>query len=384
MRALRRVFRLGIRGRLLLLTLPVVNVVFAAIWLVVTTTTRDGVLSLSSANLQSAATAGADAIERSILDTYSDALMAARLDITAQAIAGRNTRNLTEHADELVRSRKRYAALVVTDAGGIIVAANTVGREGRPIPRLTGRRLGQEPPLANESWVKELLGQSGGAGGPVRVPLGEPRFLAGLLDSDERALGVGLPVLDGVGRRIGAVVLLLSSHHLGELLDSQTSTVGDNVDTLSLITDSKGRVVILPRALRENAGWVRAGVAILPDSGKGDALWTSPDGIAFLHRSRGIPSARKSWDFHLVGLRTLARVEQPVRELSSRLFVVFFLGSLLTTAMLVRGRHLVRGPDPATDPRGLTHRTRRRVRADPGGADRRGGHPDRRLQPHRG
>jgi two-component system chemotaxis sensor kinase CheA len=69
-RALGKALRPGIRGRLLLLTLPIVNVIFAAMWLVVTSTARDGVLSLSPSSLWPAATALADAVDRSILVAF--------------------------------------------------------------------------------------------------------------------------------------------------------------------------------------------------------------------------------------------------------------------------------------------------------------------------
>jgi signal transduction histidine kinase len=325
--------RPGIRGRLLLLTLPVVNVVFAAIWLVVTTTARDGVLSLSRNNLQSAANALADAIDQGIVDAHTDASTASRLDITAQAIDSRDPKNLASFADEVVRAKKRYAAIVVTDSSGVIVASSTVRRDGRAGPRLTGQRL------PDAGWTRALLRK----GGPslVRVPLHRPGFLTGALEADERVLGVGRPVDDLMGERIGALVVFLSSHYLGEVLDSQLSSTDKGIDSLAIIVDSTGAPVALPNGLPDLASWrqatlpTRAAAQPEEDLRQADDRWRGPTGVAFLHRSRAIPHARELWDLQVVVLRTLARVEAPVTQLSRRLFVAFFLGGLLTTAILV-------------------------------------------------
>jgi HPt (histidine-containing phosphotransfer) domain-containing protein/PAS domain-containing protein len=326
-RVLRKLVRPGIRGRLLLLTLPVVNVVFAAIWLVVTTTARDGVLELSRSNLQSAATALAEALDQGIIDAYTDAMTAARLDITAQAIDSRDPKNFAWFADELVRSKRRYAAIVVTDASGVIVASNRLGRDGRAGPRLTGERL------PDQEWVRSLLAGKT-SGNPVRIPLGRPAFLQGVLLGDEQVLGVGRPVTDLMGERIGALAVFLSSHYLGEILDSQLASSSEGVDALALIADSSNKVAVLPSGLRAHPSWAGRDLH-LQAGAQDDDLWTGPSGRPFLHRSRAIASANKVWDLQVVVLRTLARVEAPVRQLSRRLFVAFFLGSLLTTAILV-------------------------------------------------
>jgi two-component system chemotaxis sensor kinase CheA len=175
----------------------------------------------------------------------------------------------------------------------------------------------------------------------VRVPLHRPEFLAGTLDADEGVLGVGRPVNDLMGEQIGALVIFLSSHYLGEVLDTQLSSTGQGIDSLAIIATSAGAPAVLPNRLPEPAAWRHAALPVLAlsqpedDPEQADDRWQGPTGVAFLHRSRGIPSAGKPWDLQVVVLRTLARVEAPVSQLSRRLFVAFFLGGLLTTAMLV-------------------------------------------------
>jgi signal transduction histidine kinase len=328
-RALRKTLRPGIRGRLLLLTLPAVNLVFAAIWLVVTTTARDRMLSLSGSNLQAAATSLADTVDQAMLDAYTDAMTAAHHDITMQAIASRDPRNLAWFADELVRSKKRYAAIVVSDPQGLIVASSTIRRNGGLGPPLIGRRL------PDQRWVKELL-RGPDTGAAVRIPLGRPPFLEGAIVDDEQVLGVGMAVNDRTGKRIGALAVLLSSAYLSELLEGQVlrSESSAALEGLALITDSSGALLMLPRSLRGNISWTAPGLVVPMDPEQADALWVGPGNSAFLHRSRSVPAARKPWDLQIVALRTLARVEAPVQQLSGRLFVAFLFGSILTTGIL--------------------------------------------------
>ncbi len=329
-RALANIYRPGLRGRLLLLTLPVVNVVFAVIWLVVTTTARDGVMSLSRSNLQSAASALAEAVDQGILDAHTDATTLAHLEVTAQALASRDPKDLARFADEVIRSSKSYAAIVVTDLGGVVVASNTSARDGRALPALVGRRL------PDAGWTRELRAARGD-GAPVRIPLGRPEFLAPALEEHEQVLGVARPINGPTGEPIGALALFLSANHFGDLLDTQLSTTGEGVDAVALIVDAKGLVKVLPAGLRAQPHWAAGGLSpvTLGQKEKQDDLWRGPDGVTFLQRSRAVPSAQRVWDMNVVVLRPLARAEAPVQQLGRRLFVAFFLGSLVTSAMLV-------------------------------------------------
>lgn len=132
--------RIGLRGRILLLTLPAVNLAFVAIWYLATASAREGLVSLSDANLETAAASLGDAIAQGVIDARADATAAARLDITAQALETGDSKNFALFADVLVRSKKRYAAIILTNQEGQIVASNTVGRDRRPIRSLIGRR----------------------------------------------------------------------------------------------------------------------------------------------------------------------------------------------------------------------------------------------------
>src|SRR4051794_5126094 len=159
----------GLRGRLLLLMLPAVNVAFVGIWLLATRTAREGLVALSDTNLDTGASGLADALAGATKDAYADAVTAARLDITAQAIDSQDPKNLSWFADELVRSKGRYAAVVVTDGKGAIVASNTINRDGQKLPKLIGRGI------SGEAWGKQILAGKGAEAVPI--PLHYPAFL---------------------------------------------------------------------------------------------------------------------------------------------------------------------------------------------------------------
>ena len=253
----------GLRGRLLLLMLPAVNVAFVGIWLLATRTAREGLVELSDVNLDTGASGLADALAGATKDAYADAVTAARLDITAQAIDSQDPKNLSWFADEIVRSKGRYAAVVVTDAKGGIVASNTIARDGKKIPKLIGRSV------AEEAWAKQILAAKGGEA--VRIPLHRPAFLDGVLSPGEQVMGFALPVSDVMGDRIGTLEVLVSSAYLGKILARFSTGQPGALDSLAVLTDDAGHPAILPEGVTWNGDLTIAG-----------KQWQGPDGAHFL------------------------------------------------------------------------------------------------------
>lgn len=311
--------RPGLRGRLLLLMLPAVNLAFIGIWLLATRTAREGLVTLSDTNLDTGASGLADALAGATKDAYADAVTAARLDITSQAIDSQDPKNLSWFADELVRSKNRYAAIVVTDAKGEIVASNTIDRAGKKIPRLIGRSIG------GEAWGKQIL--SGKDGQAVRVPLHRPAFLDGALVSGEQVMGFALPVNDLMGDRIGTLSVLVSSGYLAQILARFSTGPAQALESLAALTDETGRPLVLPAGV----SWDASKLVIATNAGN---RWQGPDGAHFLVSQAPVQSDVAQFGWKVAAMKTLATVEAPVARMSRRLLIAFGFGVLGTSLVL--------------------------------------------------
>lgn len=309
--------KLGLRGRLLLLMLPAVNVAFIGIWYLATATAREGLVTLSDANLDNGASGLADALAHASKDAHADAVTAARLDMTAQAIDSQDPKNLAWYADEIVRSKNRYAAIVVTDAKGTIVASNTVARDGKKIARLIERSI------AAEAWAKEILAAKGTEA--VRIPLHRPTFLEGVLAPGEQVMGFALPVHDVMGDRIGTLSTLVSSAYLGQILGRFSTGKPGALDSLAVVTDGAGRPLILP----EGAGGKWDGVTVA------GAQWQGPGGARYLVAQAPVAGDAAKFGWKVAAMKTLATLEAPVSRMSRRLLWAFGAGVLLTSLVLV-------------------------------------------------
>jgi signal transduction histidine kinase/HPt (histidine-containing phosphotransfer) domain-containing protein len=314
--------KLGLRGKLLLLMLPAVNVAFIGIWHLATGTAREGLVTLSDANLDTGGRGLADALAHATKDAYADAVTAARLDMTAQAIDSQDPKNLAWYADEIVRSKNRYAAIVVTDSKGEVVAANTVGRDGKKIPKLIGRTVADLP------WAKEILAAKGNEA--VRVPLHRPKFLDDVLAPGEQVVGFALPVNDVMGDRLGTLSMLVSSAYLGQILGRFSAGKPGALDSLAVVVDSDGRPVILPDGIGES--WRARGVTV---AGGAHQEWQGPGGARFLVSRAPVAGDAARFGWTVAAMKTLATLEVPVARMSRRLLWAFGAGVLLTSLALV-------------------------------------------------
>jgi signal transduction histidine kinase len=312
--------KLGLRGRLLLLMLPAVNVAFVGIWYLATANAREGLVTLSDANLDMGASGLADALAHASKDAHADAVTAARLDMTAQAIDSQDPKNLAWYADEIVRSKRRYAAVVVTDAKGAIVASNTVGRDGQKLPKLIGRSI------EAERWAKAILAAKGNEA--VKVPLHRPAFLEGVLAKGEQVMGFALPVADVMGDRIGTLSMLVSSAYLGQILGRFSSGQPGALDSLAVLTDASGRAAILPEGIGPR--WTAGEVMVAAGH-----QWQAPDGAKFLVAHTPVAGDAATFGWKVAAMKTLATLEAPVTRMSRRLLWAFGAGVLLTSLVLV-------------------------------------------------
>ncbi len=317
--------RFGLRGRLLLVTLLFVNAAFLAVWLISTSTARQGLLTLSETNLGLSAENLASAVTQVLDDTHADAATTARLDLPAQAIDTDDSKNVEWYADEMVRTKSKYAAIVVANKNGEIVASNTVGRDGRPLrATLRGRSLAHEP------FAAAALRSQRGVGVPI-LP-GRPAFLDGVLGPGEQVLGFSLPVLDVMDEVVGTLTVLVSVDHLSGMLDGYTRSSDGAVDSLAVLVDRDQRVVAAPGKL---PGAARYRGAVLPVSARSASgrlnSWTGPFGSEFLLAPKPVRGAAKEWGFQLVVMKTSAALEAPVRAIGQRLLFVFSGALVLAT-----------------------------------------------------
>ena len=319
--------RIGLRGRILLLTLPAVNLAFVAIWFLATASARQGLVSLSGANLETAAASLADAIAQGMIDTRADATAIARLDITAQAVESGDTKNFALFVDVLVRSKKRYSAIVLTDVKGRIVGSNTVGRDRRRIPSLMGRNA------SSESWMRKMLGAR--PPDAQLVPLGRPAFLLDVLAREEEVTGLCLPVTDFMGDRIGTLTVLVSSFSHGEILARFLDRGNEEVDAIAVVSDASGRLVTLPPELTEDPRWRNRDLVIPPAELSGLRHWSGPGGANFLYTQSQQKSELSELGWRVTVMRTVATIEAPVRRMSGRLLWAFIGGISITSMVLI-------------------------------------------------
>ncbi len=310
--------RFGLRGRLLFVTLTVVNLAFAGVWLTATSTARQGVGELTGTNLNLSAANLAAAIARSMDDAYADAITTARLDLAAQALDSGDAKNFGWFADELVRTKRKYAAIVVADTEGEIVGANTIGRDGEPLATpLTGT-------LA-EPWTQRAGESEAGVG--IRVPVSRPKCLEAVLAKTERVVGFSLPIIDLLDERIGTVTVFVSLSYFDELLDESTVIADGRTRAAAALLADDGNTLALPTRLPD-ARWRAANVGA-------SERWTAPDGAAYVVAAAKVAGVVAPEAWRVAAVRTEASVEAPVAAISDALMWAFGVAVGVTTLLLI-------------------------------------------------
>jgi two-component system chemotaxis sensor kinase CheA len=322
---LRKRAGVGLRAKLLLVALPLVNVAFVMIWFLAVRTSRDGMRTLSSSNLDMGARSLADSVGQALADARADALTTASLDLTSQAIDTRDPKNFNWYADEMVQSKRRYAAIVVSDKADVVVGSNTVDGEKRRVPTLLGRSV------AAQGW------HDGAKDAELAISPGRPGFLEGVLAPGDSAIGFSFPVKDVVGDVIGRLTVWVSVARLGELLGSFVALSGYRLDSLALVTDPAGFPLILPSGLPDQAAWKHARLPASTGgpSGAGAVKWSGPAGQSYLLASAAVSATGPFGAWRVEAMKTIALLEAPTRKMSNQLLVLFCIAILLTTGALV-------------------------------------------------
>jgi two-component system, chemotaxis family, sensor kinase CheA len=325
---------LGIKERLLLFTLPTVLIVFLGVWFIVVFTARKGLNEMSDQNLALTSVNLADTMTQIINDTHADAQTSGRLDLAAAAIDELDSKNIDWYAEELVQTRYRYAAIVVTDHLGVIIGANKIDRFGKALSKeLHTRKI-------TDTWFEETLNSKVGVG--VVIHPQRPEFLKDLLGPNERVMGLSLPIHDLLGYPIGTLTVLLSTHFLSERFASTLLTSGGSVDSMALLVDKEGVPVAMPLKTPNAEAWAKA--KVISKNAVGEPLWMTPDGAMVRLSEAPIKGIATSWGWRLVTMKTAEILERPVEAITARLRWAFVVGlAILSFILFVLARKFV-GP----------------------------------------
>jgi methyl-accepting chemotaxis protein len=318
--------RLNLRAKLILFICPPLVVGFCVSWVVATAAARRGMTAAAVAGLSTEAKGLAHGVTAMFDDSMSDARMLARLDVTAATIENHDPKAFRWIADQMVLSKKRYAAVIVADAAGQIVAANVADRRGPGSASLEKRSIAQE------AWAI-IKGRSAGKESEA-VPPGRPGFLSDRLGPRETVAGFHLVVRDVMDDVIGTVTLLVSLDAAGSVLDGALSASEGVPSSLALVVGPDGLPVVFPDKLGDVELWrsSRIDVPSTPDAARSG--WTGPGHSEFMLLAEPVEGAAASWRWRLVSFKAMATVEAPVSRLSRNLTLVFALCAALLCLLL--------------------------------------------------
>ena len=310
--------RVGLRGKLIAIALPIVLLAFGAVWYVATRTAEQALVTASETN-EKIRTQNLARIVASVLnDARSDTLTSSRLDLAAQAIDTKDAKNISWYADELVATKGKYAALIVANGDGRIVASNTVDRDRKPLPvAVVGRSISVEP------WHKAALKAKPNA--TVWVPPSRPAFLTGVHPAAAGVIGFGLPVLDIGDDVIGTLFVFVSLSHISDILTGSQVFANGDLTSFPLIVDARNKPVVLPNSVPNQTLWREHSLGP-------DAQQKGPTGHAFIVK-RWPLSAPHDWEIAVV--TKAAAVVAPVNKISRNLLTAFAVGAVLTMLTLV-------------------------------------------------
>ncbi len=313
--------RLGLRGKLLLFSLPLVNLAFVAMWLLVTQTARVGLTELSQSNLGQGAQSLAGALQQTVDDSWSDAVTTARLDLANEALDSADPKNFEAYANELVRTKGKYAAMFVSDDLGEIVAANSLSRSGKPVPAsLMGKHIEAEP------WFAAAFAAP--AGQTIIVNRSRPEFLRPNLSEDEFVAGFSLPIFNVLDEPVGTLTVLVSLVALGEQLQNFVVEKDGKVDSLAVVVDDTGAVAMLPPTFQGSPAWRSASIT------QAEQPWAAPNEMQYQLLSSPVKGRAAPWGWKVYALKTVETLLAPVKSISARLLWAFGLAILLTTSVL--------------------------------------------------
>ncbi len=315
---------LGLRGKLVLSLLPMVLAAFAVTWYVAKTAARSGLEAASIGGLTTEAKGLAAAVSSTFDDSLSDAQMLARLDMSAATIENKDPKAFRWFADQMVTSKKRYAALILADNTGKILATNTIGAGNKTLPSIDGQSID------GEAWA--MTKKKGKGQDLVLIPAGRPAFVAAWLPQDNAA-GFHLQVKDVMGDPIGTLTMLLSLDSVASSLSTAVSAEGGQLRSMAMVVDGAGQPLMVPANVPDRATWQAQRFS--KDVAGGAHAWTAPNGGRFLVADENLGGVVSGWGWRLAGLKAIEIVDAPVAALSQRLSVVFGICALALIALVV-------------------------------------------------
>jgi methyl-accepting chemotaxis protein len=317
---------LGLRSKLVLSLLPMVLATFAVTWFVAKTSARRGLEVASMGGLATEVKGLGSSISASFADALSDAQMIARLDISAATLESKDPKGFRWLADQMVATKKRYAALVLADASGKIIASNSVDAGGLKLPAIEGQSIAREPWVITKATKKPKE--------QMTVPAGRPSFVAAWLKSD-LAAGFHLQVKDVVGDFVGTLTVLVSLDAVAASLNGAVSAQGTRLRSLALVTDAAGNPLVAPQRLPERAAWMSRPITNDGMEVAGARSFLGPSGEQFFVVHEPLSGAAGEWGWRLSGMRAAEIVDAPVLALTHILSIVFGICGVLLTALVI-------------------------------------------------
>jgi two-component system, chemotaxis family, sensor kinase CheA len=317
--------RIGLRGRLLLGMIPFFLVAFLVAWWISSNTARDGLSALSKRNLKATAQSLSVSIRDLIEDTRADLLAVSRMDLPAQVLDNGDPKNFAWFVDELILTKERYTAIIVSDLQGTVVGSNTQRRDKKP---LNASIQGQS--VANENWFKKLLKNPVGH---IWLPASRPAYLSGALIPNETVFGFAYPVFDVVNDHIGTVAIFCSLEFINERLAAHLNTSRGDIIDLFLLTDAAGTPLAWPTGLAPQSPWKTR--KLLPESPTGQrSLWYDKEGMPYKGVSVAVDGLVSEQGWQIVGLIQKKALEKPVRTIRRTLLAIFVVALILSTIVL--------------------------------------------------
>jgi chemotaxis protein histidine kinase CheA/HAMP domain-containing protein len=317
--------KIGLQSKLLSATLFVVISAFLAVWWLATHEAEKGLMSLSDDNQELSADNLARSIRGVLEDTRADTLTTARLDLASEAIDTRDPKNFEWYADELVRTKSKYSAIIVVDEMAEIVGANNIGRNKKTLEKpLMGK-------VINAPWVAQA--RSFEVGKALFMDPSRPGFLLGNLHDHERVLGYSVAILDVVDDRIGSVTHFISLDFIRDMLSGYLLTKDGLVSGLAVVVDHRGEVIALPSSLPMEQSW-RSFTLNAASRGGNLINIEGPDGALYYGTQIPMASEGELKNWRIVNLTRKTILYKSVELLTTKLFWVFALAVVLATLVL--------------------------------------------------
>ncbi len=182
---------LGLRTKLLIVFLCVGCLPAIGVGWLAFASTRANLIDEAAANLAVQAAAIGNKIDRNLFERYGD-VQAFAFNPMARGDAG----EVTAAANFYTRAYGIYDLMIVADADGTVIAANTVDFEGKPLD--TRRLLGRS--VKGEAWFEEIVAGRVSAGQTHVADLGHDAWLEEITGEPHATLSFSAPVLDDAGR----------------------------------------------------------------------------------------------------------------------------------------------------------------------------------------